>query len=104
VDIVETSVFTRVVTRLLTDDEYRELQWALAANPEMGTKIPGSGGIRKLRWARRHQGKSGGFRIIYYWFNLEGKLLMLYMYPKNVQDDLSNDQLKILRRIVESEE
>ena len=63
--IVETSVFTRQVQTLLSDDEYRELQAVLVARPGLGPVIPGSGGIRKVRWAARGQGKRGGARVIY---------------------------------------
>ncbi|MHC1781838.1 MAG: type II toxin-antitoxin system RelE/ParE family toxin [Anaerolineaceae bacterium] len=102
-DIVETSVFTRRVTKLLPDDEYRELQETLIIRPDCGSKIPGSGGIRKLRWSASGHGKRGGARIIYYWFTLKDKILMLYLFGKNESDDLTPDQMKILKRVVESE-
>ena len=47
---VETKLFTRLVQEYLTDDEYAQLQQALIANPEVGSVIPGSGGVRKMRW------------------------------------------------------
>lgn len=62
----ETSVFTRRVTELLSDYEYAELQRTLVANPNAGDVIPGSGGLRKIRWAAQGRGKRGGVRIIYY--------------------------------------
>ncbi|MCX6053738.1 MAG: hypothetical protein NTZ74_02255 [Chloroflexi bacterium] len=62
--------------------------------------MPGTGGIKKLRWGANHKGKRAGRRIIYYWFNLKNKLLMMYMYPKNVQEDLSPEQLKVLCKVV----
>ena len=101
--IVETSVFTRQVADLLTDDEYRGLQMMLAARPDAGAIIPGSGGLRKIRWAVAGRGKRGGVRIIYYWAVADDKLLMLLMYPKSERDDLSPAQLKVLRKIVEDE-
>ena len=67
----------------------------------MGKKIPSSGGIRKLRWGMEGKGKRGGFRIIYYWFNMKDQILMLYIYPKSKQDNLTPEQLKILRNIIE---
>ncbi len=102
-EIVETSIFTRQVTRLLSDDEYQELQRALVLRPNMGSVIRGSGGLRKVRWAVRGKGKRGGVRVIYYWAAADDRLLMLLIYPKSKQDDLTPDQLRMLRRIVEEE-
>jgi len=65
--IVETPVFTNRVLDILTDDEYRELQHFLAQYPDAGDMIPGSHGLRKLRWTISGKGKRGGTRIIYYW-------------------------------------
>jgi mRNA-degrading endonuclease RelE of RelBE toxin-antitoxin system len=101
--IIETSIFTRRVVELLSDDDYRELQSMLVIRPDAGPVIPGSGGLRKLRWAASGRGKRGGARIIYYWFTSQEKLLMLYIYPKNEQDNLTPDQLKALKKIVERE-
>ena len=101
--VIETSVFTRQVQKLLSDDEYRELQIALAERPDMGTVIVGSGGLRKVRWAAQGRGKQGGVRVIYYWAVAQNRLLMLLMYAKSERDDLSREQLQILRKIVEEE-
>lgn len=101
--IVETSVFTKQVQKLLSDEAYRHLQFDLATRPDMGAIIPMSGGLRKIRWGYRRQGKRGGVRVIYYWAVSQERLLMLMMYPKNVQDNLSPAQLKMLRQLVEDE-
>jgi hypothetical protein len=102
-DIIETSVFTRQVQNLLTDEEYRQLQLALVDNPEMGVIIQGSGGLRKIRWAISGRGKRGGVRTIYYWAVKKDQILLLLMYAKNEQDNLTQDQLKVLRGIIEKE-
>jgi len=101
--IVETSIFTRQVQALLTDDEYRRLQATLVEHPDMGPIIVGSGGLRKVRWGARGRGKRGGVRVIYYWAVAQDRLLMLLVYAKSDQDDLSHDQLKMLKKIVEEE-
>jgi mRNA-degrading endonuclease RelE of RelBE toxin-antitoxin system len=101
--IVETSVFTRQVQKLLNEDEYRELQTALAERPDMGAILVGSGGLRKVRWAAQGRGKRGGVRVIYYWAVQQDRLLMLLIYPKSEMDDLTREQLKILRKLVEEE-
>lgn len=97
---VETSVFTKQVRKILSDENYRHLQAELVNRPDLGTLIPGSGGLRKMRWGFRGQGKRGGVRVIYYWAVSQESLLMLLIYPKNVQDNLSPAQLKLLRQIV----
>ena len=101
--IKETSVFTRRVQKLLTDDEYRELQIALMRDPGKGQIMVGSGGLRKVRWRASGRGKSSGVRTIYYWAVDNDQLLMLLIYSKSERDDLSLDQIKALRAIVESE-
>jgi len=101
--IVETSVFTRQVQKLLRHEAYRDLQNTLVKRPDMGAIIVGSGGIRKVRWAGASRGKSGGFRVIYYWAAAENRILMLMIYPKSEKDDLTRDQIRILRRIIKEE-
>ena len=101
--IIETSIFTRRVTALLSDDEYRELQATLVEHPKAGAVIPGSGGIRKLRWGASGHGKRGGARVIYYLATKQERILMLLIYAKNESEDLTRDQIKKLRYIVERE-
>jgi hypothetical protein len=101
--IIETSIFTRQVQALLTDEEYRSLQMTLILHPDLGVVIPGSGGLRKVRWSLQGRGKRGGVRTIYYWAVSKAQILMLLMYAKNEQDNLTPEQLKFLRRIVEEE-
>ena len=99
----ETSFFTRQTADLLSDEELTALQWALMANPESGDLILGSGGLRKLRWAGSGRGKRGGLRVIYYWHVSGSVILLLLAYPKNEQENLSPDQLKILKSIIKNE-
>ena len=101
--IVETSVFTRQVQALLNDDIYRHLQTILVIRPDAGNLIPGGGGLRKVRWSASGRGKRGGVRVIYYWAVQQERILMLLMYAKNEQDNLTEEQLKVLRRIIQEE-
>jgi hypothetical protein len=63
VEFVETPLFTKLVYEYLSDEEYSALQWALTLRPDAGSVIPGSGGIRKMRWAGKGHGKRGGLSI-----------------------------------------
>lgn len=101
--IVETSIFTRRVLELLSDDEYRELQAVLVDRPDTGPLIPRGGGLRKIRWSASGHGKRGGARIIYYWATAQERILMLFIYTKNERDNLTPDQIKMLRQVIEKE-
>ncbi|SRR6266498_882616 len=100
---VETPTFTRVIDRMLDDDEYRSLQIALMLRPEQGPVIRGGSGLRKIRWARPGGGKSGGLRVIYYWAAAEGAFFMLYAYAKNEQGDLTAAQTRALAQLIREE-
>ncbi|MAO29119.1 MAG: hypothetical protein CL595_02465 [Alteromonas sp.] len=99
--IIETPIFTKLIKELMSDDEYKDLQEALVNRPDRGSLIKNSGGLRKIRWALEGRGKSGGARVIYYWMTDSDQLYMLWAYPKNVQDNLTDIQLKALKKIVE---
>ena len=102
VSFVETTLFTRLVQEYLTDNEYRELQAHLITDPDAGAVIPGSGGVRKLRWGAPGRGKSGGYRIIYFVLKDPGIVWMLTMYPKNVRDNIPAQMLRKIRNEVEN--
>jgi mRNA-degrading endonuclease RelE of RelBE toxin-antitoxin system len=103
-EIRETHVFTRQILGSGQEKEaYRLLQLDLVENPELGVVIPGTGGLRKLRWKAEGRGKRGGHRIIYYWSAEMNVILMLFMFPKNVQADLTPEQKRKLRQVVEAE-
>lgn len=98
---IETPVFTRQIVKLLSDDEYRELQQELNFNPAAGAIIKHSGGLRKLRWRTAAKGKRGGIRVIYYWYVSEDEIYMLLAYGKGEKDDLTAKELKVLRRVIQ---
>ena len=101
--IIETPIFTRRIQVMLSDEEYRFLQAHLVNKPDVGKIIPGSGGMRKLRWSAKGHGKRGGIRVIYYWFMSKDIILLLFAYSKNEQDDLTKEQLRQLKKIIERE-
>ena len=95
---IETKLFSRLIGKLLSDEEYASLQNALIANPESGSLIVGSGGVRKLRWSARGRGKRGGVRVVYYARFREGVIWMLTIYAKNVAENIPAG---VLRKIKE---
>lgn len=101
--IVETTIFTRQIKALMHDDEYAEFQEELVERPDMGACIPGSGGIRKVRVAAKGHGKRGGARVIYYWAVSDSQIFMLLVYAKNERENLTRDQIRTLKSLVEEE-
>jgi len=97
---IETPVFTRLLTALMEDEQYRALQNTLLENPETGDLIPAGGGIRKVRHALPGRGKSGGVRVIYYWHVPGKKFYMLTLYPKSAKDNLTTEETAVLRELV----
>ena len=102
-EFFETPIFSRVIQKLISDNEYHLLQLQLSVRPESGDIIQGSGGIRKLRWAGSGRGKRGGIRVIYYYITEDEQIFMLYAYPKSEKDDLTGIQLKQLKQLIEEE-
>ena len=95
---IETKLFSRLLGEYLTDDQYAELQAALVESPERGALVPGSGGVRNLRWSQPGRGKRGGVRVIYYARTHEGLIWMLTIYAKNEEQDIP---AHVLRKIKE---
>jgi len=95
---IETKLFSRLLASYLTDDEYAQLQGTLTINPERGLLVPGSGGVRKMRWAQPGRGKRGGIRVIYYANVREGVIWMLTIYAKNEEQSIP---AHVLRKIKE---
>lgn len=99
-EFIETSVFTKQIQQMLSEDSYRLLQEEIVLNPQVGDLIPAGGGIRKLRFALPGKGKRGGARLIYYWQSSRDKTYMLLAYSKNAKQNLSPEQVAILKVLV----
>jgi hypothetical protein len=101
----ETSTFTATVGDYLTDEEYRQLQADMVANPQAGAVMPRTGGFRKLRWSdgRRGKGKRGGLRVIYYWLSDDGQFWMFAIYDKDELENLTSEQEKALKKAITDE-
>jgi hypothetical protein len=85
----------------LGDDELMELQNLLIEDPEAGSVIQGTGGARKVRIPLEGRGKSGGGRVIYVDVMIRERIYLLMAYPKNVQTDLTPEQLKMIRKVID---
>ena len=93
---IESSNFERVLPAYLNDDEYSELQQYLIQTPEAGELVAGSGGVRKVRWARPGAGKRGGLRIVYFVRYRPNEFWMLTLYAKAKQENIPAHILKQL--------
>jgi hypothetical protein len=100
---VETLLFMRLRARYLTDESFRGLQHALLLRPDQGDRLQDGRGLRKLRWGGSGRGKRGGVRLIYFWAPERAACLLIYLWPKNVQDDLTRDQLHRLAHVAREE-
>ncbi|MBJ3593446.1 type II toxin-antitoxin system RelE/ParE family toxin [Citrobacter sp. Marseille-Q6884] len=96
---IELQGFSKRRHALLPDDEFRVFQEALIDDPEAGPTIAGTGGFRKIRWGRSGMGKRGGVRIIYYNVTRKGRIYLALIYPKNEQDDLTEEQKSVLKQL-----
>ena len=98
--IVELSDFVTFAQKHLNWSEYDDLLFFLANNPEAGDIIIGTGGVRKLRWAAKGKGKSGGVRVIYYYHNENIPLFLIAGYAKSNKANLSPTEKNTVRKLV----
>lgn len=89
----------------LHDDAYQTVQQALLAKPEAGALIPGTGGLRKLRWPdfRRGKGRRGGLRIVYLYLPRDSEIWLFTLYGKDEADDLTPEQRRTFKRAIKAE-
>ena len=99
--VIETLLFQKQWPNYWTEEERGEFAAYIAANSEAGDVVPGSGGIRKVRWRRAGVGKSGGVRVIYFVRTVEEELVLLTLYAKSTTDNLTGAKLKEIRRVLE---
>lgn len=101
--IIETPTFEEDARKIWTEEERGAFCAWLAANPEAGDVISGSGGCRKVRWARAGLGKRGGVRIIYFTRLTDGEIWLLVIYSKSVKENIPSHILKAIREVIEDE-
>ena len=101
--IFETPTFVAEAAKNWAEDERLEFFSWIATEPEAGAVIAGSGGCRKVRWARPGMGKQGGARVIYFTRLAAGELCMLLVYPKAEKDNIPGYILKQIRKELEDD-
>lgn len=101
ITIAEVGGSSRDLEAIFTTSEYNALIDYLATYPEAGAIMPGTGGIRKLRWAAKGQGKRGGARVIYYFRDLNMPVYILAVYAKGERIDLTEDDKSLMRKLVD---
>ena len=99
---IETPIFTARITEIVSDESYADFQRFLADNPKAGDVIEGTGGLRKVRIKLAGRGKSGGARVVYYYIVSAEQIRMVFVFKKNEADNLTEEQKKQLRKIVEN--
>lgn len=99
---IEVPNFTRKWKDLgLTDDILRALQKELLENPKAGDVIQGTGGLRKIRVPLENTGKRGGGRVLYIDLELKETIYFINVYTKNEQDDLTEEEKKAFKAIIQ---
>jgi mRNA-degrading endonuclease RelE of RelBE toxin-antitoxin system len=97
---VELTPFATFRERVWSDEDFAELQEFLSLAPAAGVLIPGSGGLRKVRWLAQQRGKRGGARVIYYWSARANRIYLVHGYTKSSRDDLTKRELTTLRGLL----
>jgi mRNA-degrading endonuclease RelE of RelBE toxin-antitoxin system len=98
-EVVSLSGYESQVSVLLSEDERIAMEFFIACAPESHPVIQGTGGFRKARWAGRGKGKSGGFRVIYFFLAEPGRIYMAAIYAKSRQETISAADQKVLARV-----
>ena len=97
ISVVETPEFLSATRKLMTDEERALLVDYLAYNPTSGDLIPGTGGVRKLRWGLEGRGKRGGIRVIYYLKRADRVIWMLTIHAKNETENIAPHVLRAIK-------
>ncbi len=99
ITVAETTYFLRQAEGLWSDAERDKFVDYIASNPEVGDLIPGTGGVRKIRWSRQGSGKRGGVRVVYFYYDEGVPLYLLMIYAKSEKEDLDADEKHTLKTL-----
>ena len=100
--VIETPTFSRLVPDYWSENERQDFAVFIANEPESGDVVPGSGGVRKVRWSRKGTGKRGGVRIIYYNKLKNGEVWLLLIYAKSAKENIPAHILKAIKEEIEN--
>lgn len=100
ISVVEMPPFMRHADKIWNGEEREAFVDHIARNPEAGDIVPGTGGVRKIRWARKGMGKRGGARVIYFYHHMDAPLYLIAAYAKAQQEDMSADEKKAITALV----
>lgn len=98
--LAETAAYTKAVNAFWSEEEQRDFKTYLGTNADKGDIIPETDGLRKIRWSSSGHGKRGGARVIYYYYDRENPIYLIYAYPKNVKENLTEKEKQIMRQLV----
>ena len=98
--VAEMDSYVKSVEYVWDKDTQAEFKTYISQNPLKGDMIPGTGGLRKIRWQSSGHGKRGGSRVIYYVYNENHPIYLLYVYPKNVKTNLTEKEKKLFKVVV----
>lgn len=97
--VVETEPFLKRAADIWTEEERQDFVDFIASNRMAGDEIPGTGGLRKVRWSRAGMGKRGGARVIYYYYDEAAPIYLLWVYAKGTQEDLTPKEKALLSKL-----
>jgi hypothetical protein len=100
--VIPTRTYEKRIVKLLPLEERNEMENAVATDPERYPVVPGTKGVRKARWSRPGMGKSGGLRLIYYFWVEPNAVVLITAYAKNEKENLTDADKKEIRKIVDN--
>lgn len=98
--VVETAEFIKQAKTCMSEETKDLFINFIANNPHAGDLIPGTGGARKIRWQSNNKGKSGGVRVIYYYYNEEMPIYLFTAYQKNKRENITQDEKNVLYKVI----
>ncbi len=99
--VVETPLFQRKADSIWSDGDREDFILHVSANPFSGDVVPGTGGVRKIRWSQDGMGKRGGVRVIYFYRAASDEIWLLKMYTKNERENIPAHELKQIKEAID---